>query len=390
LLASLERETADAPQEEEPTASQLAQPAHRSTYLGAGARGPAFPWRAQAVYLKGDFMVSVLDFAKSVGFTPPVSGKALEDKYGVRSLVDAIVTHSIRDFHRRTGADYGPFGVPTGGLTPDPRGGYQQNYVLGNIRLQDVDGLPEGSKTLETEVRLAAVKCFGTQDSDGSDSTYAVISVATVDPNNSGSNQLVTTWRTRILDNVHAGDTIFKGEGIGQPFSGAFPGSGISIHVAIWDHESGNADDIRDKIQEVLQDAAQKGAAALGDAAAADDPSVSGGTMGKITEFEVGGVKPFRFLTLGISDAIAHAVADDLVGEHTYVIPAANLADFADQDKFNASVKTSPDLDFDVQFNWPPTLNDEFLFTDGHGSYKIYFMLKSRFLPPWPVEPRLR
>jgi hypothetical protein len=169
----------------------------------------------------------------------------------------------------------------------------------------------------------------------------------------------------------------------------AFPGSGIAITISIWDHESGDADKIRDQIQKVIEDGVKKGASALAGAAAADDPSISGGTIGDITEFEVGGVKPFELLTLGISDLIAHAAADDKLGEHTFVIPAANIIDFADPAKFNASLRpTSPDLDFDVRYNWPPKLEDDFVFTDGHGTYKAFFLVQcSQRVPPPPLPP---
>jgi hypothetical protein len=52
--------------------------------------------------------------------------------------------------------------------------------------------------------------------------------------------------------------------------------------------------------------------------------------------FDVGGVKPFQFLTLGASDLLASAFADDLIGEHVYVIPPGNIRDWAEQDAFTA------------------------------------------------------
>jgi hypothetical protein len=35
------------------------------------------------------------------------------------------------------------------------------------------------------------------------------------------------------------------------------------VHLAVWDHESGNQDKIRDDINKVLQDGASKAASAL-------------------------------------------------------------------------------------------------------------------------------
>lgn len=304
-------------------------------------------------------------------------------KFTANSLRDAIAAHSIRDFHRRTGADYGPFGVLLGALTKAADGSYHQQTQLGNIHLADLPLSPSGEIQYRARVTLSALKCFGTQDRT-TDETYAIISIFAIDPNQGGSTQ---TIRTEILENVHKGDTIFKMRPIGDIIP---VGSGIGIYIAIWDHESGNADEIRDKIAAVIEDGTNKAADAIAGAAGADDPSVSAGDVGKVTEFEVGGIKPVHILTLELADLLAHALADDLIGDHYFFIPAANIVDFADQTKFEASVRKSPDnLDFDVQLNWPPRPEDEPLFTDGHGTYKAYFLIQSAPIIPLPVLPKL-
>jgi hypothetical protein len=307
---------------------------------------------------------------------PEVDGNIV---FNCRVAPVASVMDKIRDFHRRTGADYGPLGVPLGGLTLAADGSFQQNYQLGNVRVADLEGAPTGQTTTVAEVTLSAVKCFGTQDSDGSDSPYAVISLVDVNPNHASSDQLVKTLRTDILNDVHAHphdpDALFKMQTLGE----ADPsGGGITIHVALWDHESGNADDIRDQIQSALEDAVKQSATALASAAGVDDPAVTSGTIGDILEFEVAGIKPFHILTLGIAGAIANALADDLIGEQTFFIPAANITDFADQNKFIASIRQSPDLPFDVQLNWPPKPAEEPIFTDGHATYKVYFLIAGK------------
>src|SRR4029077_6164724 len=248
-------------------------------------------------------MVSVVEFATAVGFRGrPISAIGLANKFGTKSLRDAVAIHSIRDFHRRTGADYGPLGIPIGGLNKGADGSYQQNYQLGTVQLTDIGSPPTGEAQYIADVVLSAVKCFGTQDADGEDSTYAVISLFTLNPNHSGSDKLVKTIRTEILDGVrahpHDPEAIFKMRTLDDINPINPTGGGIAIHVALWDHESGNADDIRDKIAAALEDAANKGAAALASAAAADDPQVSAGIIGKVTDFEVAGIKPFHLLTL--------------------------------------------------------------------------------------------
>jgi hypothetical protein len=292
----------------------------------------------------------------------------------VHSLRDALAAERIDDFHRRTGGPFGRLGASAGPLARSDGGSYTQSFQLGRVDLADIDAQPTAVTTFEAEVSLAAVRCFGTQDSD-TDETYAVISVISVDPNFAGTDELVLTKRTAIQENVHAGDVIFKATTL-SPFARGFPGSGIGIHVAIWDHESGDADDITKQIHDVLSDAANKGASALAGAAAADDPGVTGGTIGDITQFQIGGVRPFDVLTLGAAKLLAGLFADDLVGEHQFLISAQKLIDLSDPAKFNASLKRSPDLDSDVVFNWPPTPQDEVLLSDGDGSYKVYFKVR--------------
>jgi hypothetical protein len=305
---------------------------------------------------------------------PAVSGTI---QFNCRVADTGQVLAKIKDFHRRTGADYGPLGVLIGDVV-NSDGTATQNTQLGQITLADnPNAEPQGQVQYAGLVTLSAVRCFGTQDKDGSDSTYAVISLISVDPNNAGSDELVKTTRTEIVDNVHAGTTLFKMRPLGPAVS--LTGAGLLVHVALWDHESGNADDIKNQIESALEDGVKQGATALAAAASADDPSVSAGTIGKITDFEVAGIKPFRVLTLGIAGLIANALADDLIGEQSFFIPAANIREWADdQSKFNASVRKDPDLPFDVELNWPPTFDDEkdFIFTDGQGTYKVYFLIR--------------
>lgn len=319
-------------------------------------------------------MISIREFASSVGLKPPISGRALVEKFGVSSFRAAIAASKMSNLHRRTGGKFGRLGPSTGVVALSADGSWQQPFQNGSIHMANLDTDPNAFTKVSAEVSLAAIKCFGTQDKDGEDSTYAVISVVSVDPNFAHTDQLAFTVRTQIQDNVHAKDVLFKGSTLG--IASAFPGSGISIHVAIWDHESGNADEIADKIHQILDDAANKGASALAGAMAAGDPTIAGGTIGDITDFEIAGIRPFEVFTVKLASILANAVSDDLVGEHTFLIPAQTIIDLADPTKFAASLRQSPDLDSDIFFNWPPRPQDEFLFSDGNGSYKIYLKVK--------------
>lgn len=67
---------------------------------------------------------------------------------------------------------------------------------------------------------------------------------------------------------------------------------------------------------------------------------------------------------------LADLLADDLIDEHQFHVPAQYIKDIAEQAPFEASFRRHPDvLGSEVQFNWPRNDPDEFLFSDGGGSY---------------------
>jgi hypothetical protein len=300
---------------------------------------------------------------------------------GLTPSEDVTAARLMSQFYRGTGSAFGPFGTPLSAPHRNSQRGYVQDFQLGTLHLDNINGKVEGEVTYEADVTLAAVQCFGTQD-NSTDETYVVMSLLTIDPNNPGIP--VQTQRTMIQDGVESGSTIFKNAiRMRQRFSGT---SGLMVHLAVWDHESGDQDKLRDDINRVLQDGASKAASAL----AGGDLSGQSGFAGDIINFEVGGVKPFKVLTLGLAGLLASALADDLIGEHVYVIPPGNIVDLADQGNFTRSIRPTGDaLDFDVQFNWPPRPENEFVFTDGSGTYKVYLRIAGvkTFIPEVPNIP---
>jgi hypothetical protein len=323
--------------------------------------------------------------------------RSLVQKYGAESLHGAVAVQRIQDLHRRTGLAYGDLGVPAGPVLRDADGSYNQDYQIGKIHLNDFDGVPSADRKVKVRVSLTAVKCFGTEDPGGSDETFVIISVININANFDGTDKLVTTMRTEIKNGVQGGDVIFEARTVGPEVGLGFPGGGLKINVAIFDHEHGDVDELREKIQAFLEDAARKGSQALAGAAAAGNPSLAGvaGGAQDFMNFEVGGVKPFRLLTLTLSDELAEALADDLVDEHEFVIPAVTLAGWAkqapdDPDRFpewERSFRRSADLPRRIQFNWPPA-DDEYLFSGGGGSYKVYLTL-TPILTIEPVVPKV-
>jgi hypothetical protein len=328
----------------------------------------------------------------------PISVRQLLDKMQVDSATKSIAAYSINDFHRRTGGSFGPLGRPVGSVTRLGDGSYQRSFQLGSANMKTLDSPVAGQTEYNASVILAAISCLDTFSKFPShtDSTYAVISVISINPNETGQDVQVATFRTDIQDDVKPGNIIFEGTTIGNTVP---TGTGIAIHVALWRHVDGDADKIRDQIHSALNDAVDKVAAAMAaNSAAADDTSTSGGTAGDISNFRVGGIKPIDLLTLGIANWVAQFFADKLIGQHTFEVPAGNIIDLSDQAKFDQSlyqkndpVYTSGQLTPDIQINWPPPQdpNPSFSDSDGGANYKVYFLIKGHLIPPSPVNPSL-
>jgi hypothetical protein len=324
-------------------------------------------------------------FAKAGIAGPLFSSRELTRKFGVDSLRKVAVGFPIQDFHRRTGGSLGPLGARVGGIRINEQGLYQQDYQLGHITMSNVGDFPKAFTTYEAIVTLSGVRCFGTEDPGGEDEPYVVITLLTVNPNFGGIDDLLKFTSTEILEGVTPRrEVIFKERTLGRVR--AFPGSGIKIHVAMFDHEHGDADLIREKIRAQAGEAVKSAAQSIAAAAAADDPRLNG-PIGDLGEFEILGIKPFKLLTGFIADALG--LGDDLIGEHEFIIPAANIAELTDPAKYQASLRTNPDLDPDVRYNWPRRPEEEVLFDRGGASYKIYFKIQGIGPIPVPLDSEL-
>ncbi|MGF7162890.1 hypothetical protein FHS85_004548 [Rhodoligotrophos appendicifer] len=309
---------------------------------------------------------------------------ALTAKYNTGSMTRCIAEYEIRDLHRRTGGKFGPLGPLTNPIQPHGDGGYMADTQLGTITLSDVSSPCAALQNYSTTVTLSGIRCFAAQDVE-TDELFAIVSLTCVNPNASGIDQTVCTMNTPITD-TKSGDTVFRNMTIGNV---PVVGSGISIHVSLWDHESGDVDEIRQKVAAAIEQATKAAQQAIAGGALGSDPAVTAGAVGDVTEFEIAGVKPFRVVTLELAGVIAEALADDLLGSKSFYVPAANLIEFADQAFYENSIRSDPALPFDVQINWPPRAGQEEPFTGKGAFYKAYFKIKTE-LSPIPCDPALR
>ena len=316
-------------------------------------------------------VLSVASPANGLG-SRPASLRAILGRFSSHTAGAALSAAAIEAFHRSAGAKFGRAGPKTSPLESDGHG-WVQPCQLTSIRIKDLDSpaLPDGE--LIANVRLTGLKCFGTYSDLKDDSTYAVISLISMDPGHEGADRVVKTMRTDIVDGVKASAFLFREIDLGNV---SVTGSGIVIHVAVWRHVDGNADDIRDKIAAALNDVVNKGVSAIAGDVAGDSGATSG-AVGNITDFSVGGVKPIQLLTLGLAGLIASFFADELIGEKVYVLPAEKLLVFADPKAWPGTLRTDVQsvLAPDARVNWPPSVDQEQMFDGGGASYKPFFLI---------------
>jgi hypothetical protein len=234
-------------------------------------------------------------------------------------------------------------------------------------------------------VGLQAVKCFGTMANwpDNTDALYAIASLVSYGGAVDAASYLgalagpVTT--TTPVVNTKQGDIVLQN----IPLGTVLPGSGgVYVYLTLWQHKSGDPNQIKDKIHQSLNDLVNEAASAA--AELAGDPATAGGGVGDVTNQKVAGVS-INDLTLGIADAITNAFfADRLIAAFTYNISYPDVVRLSTQGGVDSSIYIDPDLNPDIQYpsikvNWPPTAAaNQILNQPGPGSYKAYFMVTSQ------------
>jgi hypothetical protein len=250
------------------------------------------------------------------------------------------------------------------------------------LELRNIEEPPIARDLIQATVEIAAVKCFGTEDPSDVDEPYVVVSVVSVDPHQLGQSGGAVTMRTEIINGVTPGRVFLEGRAVTErPIP--VTGSGLHILVSLYEHENGDPNKIRDSIAAVIEDAAKKGAQAIVDAASGGDPKLNG-PVGDFFDFEVGGVKPFKLLTVGLADVVADILGDDFVDTKTFIL---NEGDLLSIEKGPNSKFRKGELPAQDQFNVPtPIQEPDSLLSGGGGSYKVYFRVRVLRIPK-PVEP---
>jgi hypothetical protein len=237
------------------------------------------------------------------------------------------------------------------------------------------------------DIFIAAVRCFGTEDpggpfsgGEGEDEPYLIIT--TINPAHiwldGQVGNIVKTWRSPIFEGVDSSPAkrIFATEL--EVFRDLFIGPyGVSLKIALFDHEHGDPDDLRAKIEEkgraLAREVVQAAGALAGinvDEALADQQMDS--AMG-------------RFIQDITFDTLTDLLKDDKIGnEKTWRLPGTMLKEWVDTGFTKDSDVQSADVPSHIKFNFPrENLSDPaWLFEGGGGSYKVFLRVIPKKIGP--------
>ncbi|MEZ4869323.1 MAG: hypothetical protein R3C14_48825 [Caldilineaceae bacterium] len=295
-----------------------------------------------------------------------ISIRSLLHNYGVGSLVGLIAAHDIDVAYRTRAYDrFGPLGEPIGGVFSQDGRTYKRDFQLGSI-IKPLGEDCKGSTKYKVYAQIAGIRCYGTDDPGGTDEPYLVATLININPMK-GEDQTINTklfgpFQTR------AGQTFCKAESLGE---GEIPaGTGIRIHMALFDKEGGNHEEVREDVEEYIREAVKTGAVAIATAVGAGDINTASSVAGDALNS-----KPARWITAGLSHAVADIWADDFLGEKVYHITASDIQRLSTSDSLN--VRNDPGLDPDVVYNFPKDPNNRaWLFDEEGATYRVYVMVQ--------------
>jgi len=259
-------------------------------------------------------------------------------------------------------------GSPTGPLTRNPDGSFQQAYAFGSI-VKPLDGPPLIASRFFVDLRVAGVTCFGTDDPSGTDEPYFVTVAVAVDPFNGDNSIQTVKFGPDEIGPISPRQVFAKDH---QLTDKAFlvPGDGsLRIHVKLMDLENGDPDAIKSKMSTAAQAAMAAGLAAI--------PLV--GPPGALVAKSSG-------ILDTVGDALGGLVADifgdDLIGQLDFVVDNAFLRQILSGDP-SLTTRRSDSIPGEV-YNFPQLKEDEspesrsWLFDRGagKGTYRMFFKIR--------------
>jgi hypothetical protein len=314
-------------------------------------------------------MLTLSELAAKNGMTVrPISAHRLFQRLGVTSLRGANASQDIQDFHANN-LGILTVGSPSGPLTRNDDGSFQQPYSFGSI-VKPLNGQASVAVRFAIELEIAGVRCFGTDDPDNEDAPYLITSVYALDPMKKEDALQSIKHGPDDIGPVSPPKVFAQGRTLTD---GAFfvPGDGeVRLHIQLWDHESGDPNDIKDKASTVAQ-------AALAAAAVAISP-----VLGAASAILAKATQLLDSVGDAIGGIVADLIGDDLVGELDLHIDNKFLTTLASDP--SSLDRTNPVSVPGVTYNFPQLNEDDspegrsWLLTRSgtKGTYRAYFKLR--------------
>ncbi len=256
---------------------------------------------------------------------------------GVGGRLDALIAaHDIDREHWANGGSRGPLGNPLSDILKNG-GVFVRNFEGEKIEWKNLEGATAYSQYF-VRILYKGLHCFGETSGLGSDEPYAVVSAY-----NPASRERVKTIKFGPYENVEDGTSLPEVEQLWADFA-----SDIAINTVVMEHDAGDHDRIRDKIQEALKKAADAAAAAFG---VSTPPEWT------------------NTITLGIAEGITSilGLGDDVIGQDTFLIRREELIDLANGQVIELKKFGS------IEFNYPVDDATRPPISDNDASYKVYF-----------------
>jgi hypothetical protein len=308
-------------------------------------------------------MTSIRQLAARAGMgVPPVSVRALLQKFGTRSL-RAV---EIEQFHNDN-LGILVVGTRTGPMTRKADGSFTQPYSFGSI-VKPTDAPVQFGGRFSISIEIAGVRCFGTDDPSGTDEPYLITSVYAVDPLERDKSARTETFGPDEFGPISPPKVFGQGRQllVGDDFK--VPGDGsVRIHVALMDKENGDPQEFKDKTAEAARQAVANG-------------------LGKIPLLGPG-INALVKAT-GILDAVGDAIGglvgdiigDDLIDQHDFVLDSALLLAAS---RGELTSRKSDSIPGEV-YNFPQLKEDDspegksWLFDRGagKGTYRVFFRVR--------------
>ena len=277
-------------------------------------------------------------------------------------------SREIERFHRDSKAVL-RVGRLTGHPVRSADGTVTRSCSVGSIS-KPLNEPPRENSRFKTSVKIAAVRCFGTEDPSGEDEPYLVISIWGFD--NVAADtllQTVTVERDNTEESVKAGQVFLHGKAVGREIF--FPGEGgLRITVNLHEEEQGNKNEMREKQHQLIQTAIGFGLGKINEAVA--------------VAAELTGI--LEAATKTVTAGIAEIFGDDLVASRTFLLDNETAVQIAQDPKPRRTSGSIPG----VKYNFPTFVEDDsaegkgWLFEGGGGSYRVFFTLHLERFGPQP------